>query len=81
MGDHSAPRWDAQGLAFGFTFGLLGLLFLIARHDRSLRPVHLLGVIGLAVGAALLLAALDRTWPDLDRVPDRASDTDPLELP
>ena len=84
----STSRWDTQGLGFGLAFGLLGLVFLVARDDGSLRPVHLLGVVVLAVGGALLLSAVDRSWPDMDRAErrgdptsDRPEVSDPLELP
>ena len=80
----TSARWDTQGLGFGLAFGLLGLVFLVARNDTSLRPVHLLGVTILAIGGALLLSAIDRAWPDMDR-PDHAKDRpdsgDSLELP
>ena len=77
----STSRWDTQGLGFGLAFGLLGLLFLMGRNDHSLRPVHVLGVIVLSAGAALLMSAIDRTFPDQDRPAERTSDSDFLELP
>jgi hypothetical protein len=53
-------RWDAQGLGFGLVLGLLGLAMVLGRSSDGLRPVHLLGIVVLGVGAALLVAALDR---------------------
>lgn len=60
MADPGGSRWDAQGLGTGLALGLLGAVLLVAREDRGLRPVHLLGAVVLAVGAAVLIAALDR---------------------
>jgi hypothetical protein len=44
----------------GLVIGLLGLAMALGRHSDGLRPVHLLGIVVLAVGAALLVAAVDR---------------------
>ena len=56
----SAPRWDVQTLAVGLAVGLVGIVLLLGRDGDSLRPVHLLGVAILGIGAAVLIAALDR---------------------
>lgn len=56
----SGSRWDPQGLGFGLVTALLGLAFLLGRGDGSLRPVHLLGIVVLGAGTALLVAAIDR---------------------
>lgn len=62
MAEHqpTGPRWDLQGLAVGLVIALLGLALLFGRGDVDLRPVHLLGIVVLGTGAALLLSALDR---------------------
>lgn len=74
--DH--PVWDAQGLGFGLAFAFLGILFAVGRDDHSLRAVHLLGVVVLAVGVALLVPALQRTIP---RHRSDAGDDRVIELP
>lgn len=56
----TGSRWDPQGLGFGLVIALLGLAFLLGRGDGSLRPVHLLGIVVLGAGAAILVAAIDR---------------------
>ena len=62
MAEHgtSGPRWDAQGLGFGLVIGLLGLALLLGRNGSGLRPVHLLGIVVLGAGAAILVTAIDR---------------------
>lgn len=54
------PRWDTQGLGAGLVVGLLGIAFLLGRDGGGLRPVHLLGIVVLGIGAALLVTAIDR---------------------
>ncbi|MCU1453553.1 MAG: hypothetical protein JWN46_1699 [Acidimicrobiales bacterium] len=49
--------WDVQTLGFGLALGLLGVVMLIGRNGTSLRPVHLLGVVLLGFGIAVLVAA------------------------
>ncbi|CAN5780791.1 hypothetical protein BH10ACT1_BH10ACT1_09530 [soil metagenome] len=56
----SGPVWDARGLGFGLVIGLLGLALLLGRDGTGLRPVHLLGIVVLGIGAAILVAAIDR---------------------
>ena len=73
------PQWDVQGLAFGLSIGLLGVLLFLGRTGGALRPVHLLGVIALAVGTAYLVEAVDRHWSaEESRSTDR---DDVIELP
>jgi hypothetical protein len=55
-----SSRWDTQTLGFGLAVGLVGVVLLLGRDGTSLRPVHLLGVVILGFGAAVLIAALDR---------------------
>ncbi len=62
----SGPHWNLQGLAFGLAIGLLGLALFLGRDGDGLRAVHLLGIVVLAVGAAVLVAAIDRA-PGGDR--------------
>ncbi|MCU1351381.1 MAG: hypothetical protein JWM05_590 [Acidimicrobiales bacterium] len=57
MADKSAG-WDVQTLGFGIALGLLGAVMLISRDSPSLRPVHLLGVVILGFGIAVLVAAV-----------------------
>ncbi|QXC62010.1 hypothetical protein KSP35_04115 [Aquihabitans sp. G128] len=56
----TGPRWDAQGLGFGLVVGLIGLAMLLGRNGGGLRPVHLLGIVILGAGAAVLVTAIDR---------------------
>ncbi|MCU1496911.1 MAG: hypothetical protein JWM47_864 [Acidimicrobiales bacterium] len=62
MAEHepSGPRWDPQGLAVGLIIALVGLALLSGRGGDGLRPVHLLGIVVLGAGAALLVTAIDR---------------------
>ena len=53
----SSKRWDTQTLGFGLAVGLLGAVMLLGRHSSSLRPVHLLGVVILGFGVAVLVGA------------------------
>jgi hypothetical protein len=75
---HGHSTWDIQGLGFGLAFAFLGILFVLGRTDGSLRPVHLLGVVVLAAGVALLVGALERVWSTR---PPRHHDDEVIELP
>lgn len=60
MAERTGPRWDAQGLATGLALGLLGLALVLGRDRADLRLVHLVGIVVLGVGAAVLVTAIDR---------------------
>jgi hypothetical protein len=77
---HAAASWDVQGLGFGLAFAFLGILFAVGRDDGSLRPVHLIGVVVLAAGVALLVGVLERVWADRPE-PDHERDREVIELP
>jgi hypothetical protein len=53
----SSRSWDVQTLGFGLALGLFGVVMLLGRNSTSLRPVHLLGVVLLGFGVAVLVAA------------------------